>query len=210
VLGKGAAWLAGLPPRVAFWCLRQVAGTTLLSVKTVLALLGEEVRRWVVVAVWGLLLFGLYLTFGAVSTGARQVLAFGVLCWFWGAFRAGERTVHNRLAAVRAREFYKKLDQRTGELGDKIGEAVRSARSGEGGVTWMLNRRRPDAYLDDNGRWHDRQGRFLADDDPTVTAARRRVRPGSTPTATVTLDEIGQSPVTFEPVFQVPWRRRQR
>jgi len=123
VFGKGAAWLAGLPPRVAFWCLRQAVGATLLSVKTFLALLGEEVRRWVVVAVWGLLLFGLYVLAGPVSAGARQVLAFGVLCWFWGAFRAGERTVHNRLVAVRGRQAFRKLDATTSELGAKLGNA---------------------------------------------------------------------------------------
>jgi hypothetical protein len=140
VFGKGAAWLATLPPRFAFWAARQVISTTALSVKTFLALLGEEARRWTAVAVWAALVFWAYFWLGPLWAGLRQVCAFAVLCWFWGAAVAAKHTLHNRMQAVRGREFFKRLDKKTDELGEKITGAVRDARSPGGTGKWALHR----------------------------------------------------------------------
>jgi hypothetical protein len=127
-MARGAlVWVLLLPFR-ALW------GT----VKTVLALLGEEVRRWFALVLWGLMLWPVAQASARWYRPLLPWVLLAVLVWLWACVRAVRWTLHNRLAAVRAREFYKRLDQRTGELGDKLGEAVRSAR--DGGGKWALHR----------------------------------------------------------------------
>jgi len=165
---KGLLWYVLLLPFRALW------GT----VKTVLALLGEEFRRWFGLVLWGLMLWPVAQASARWYRPLLPYVVLAVLVWLWACARAVHWTMNNRLQAVRAREFYKRLDKRTGELGDKIGEAVRSARAGEGGGAR--------GFLRHSTRPH----------------------PRSAPEATATLDEVQASAVEFEPVFPLPWRRR--
>jgi len=174
------ARLHGLALRASIWALLLPVRALWGTAKTILALLGEESRRWTGLVLWGLVLWPVAQLSAAWYRPLLPYVLLAVLVWLWACARAVRWTLANRLVAVRTREFYKRLDKTTGELGGKITEAVRNARQGEGGG------RRPFGGM------------------------RHGDRPRQAERTTMDLAEVEHATVEFEPVFPLPWRRRRR
>jgi hypothetical protein len=139
---SGIEKLAAYPPRIAVWVVLLPFRTLWKTLKTIMALLGEELRRWFALSLWGLVLWPVIVLSVRWYPPLLPYVLLAVLIWLWACVRAVHLTLHNRLAAVRARQFYRQLDKATGELGDKVKQAVRDTMQG-GGPRRLLRRAQP-------------------------------------------------------------------
>lgn len=123
------AWLHALLFRVVFWALRLPFRALWATLVAILALLGEEVRRYLGLAMMGLLvfLFGkATLNFAPDSVKLPLVLVtLALVCiWALAVVRAIRFTLGTNLRAVRQRMYFRELAGQVGQLGDRWDGAV--------------------------------------------------------------------------------------
>lgn len=123
------AWLHGLLFRGCWWLLRLPFRTLWATILSVLALLGEETRRWAGLAVSGLLIFLAgkgTMSFAPAEVRRPLVLAVLLLTVIWALAvrRAAHFTAHNNLIKVRQRQAFKDLRGDVKKLSDRRGEVV--------------------------------------------------------------------------------------
>lgn len=136
--------LAGLHAllfRLVLWLLRMPLKALWALLLSVLALLGEEFRRWLGILVAGLMIAGV--SWLALKVAAQQVLVLLTVMlmgfiWLYGVFRAAQLTAENRVWKVRQRQAFKELK---GEVGTLRGEVVEGmARRAKGTVAEVVFR----------------------------------------------------------------------
>ena len=133
-------WLLKMP-LVALWAL-------LLSV---VALLGQEFRRWLGILVAGLMIAGV--SWAVLKVAADQVLALLVVLllgfiWLFGVFRALRLTMANRIWKVRQQQAFRDLRGEVSQVGERVqtlgGEMLegvaRRARGTPLEGAWRVNR----------------------------------------------------------------------
>lgn len=123
------AWVHGLLFRLCWWALRLPFRALWATVLAIVALLGEEVRRWL-----GLLLMGLMIylagkaTIGVAPDSIKLPLVLVVLAlvciWALAVLRAVRFTLGNNLRAVRQRMYFRELKGEVGQLGARWDGAV--------------------------------------------------------------------------------------
>jgi len=144
--------LAGLHAllfRAVLWLLKLPLKALLAFAVAVLALLGEEVRRWLGVLMAGLMILGV--SWGLLKVAADQQLVLLLamllgLLWLRAVFVAAHMTMRNRLIAVRQRQAFRELRGEVGQLGGRLdslrGDLGRRARGTRLEGMWKGNRQR--------------------------------------------------------------------
>jgi len=117
-------WLHALLFRGVLWLLKLPLKALLAFLVAVLALLGEEVRRWLGVLMAGVMILGV--SWALLKVAARQqfVLLLAMLLgllWLRAVFVAAHMTARNRLIAVRQRQAFRELK---GDVSTLRGEVV--------------------------------------------------------------------------------------
>lgn len=123
------AWLHALLFRVVFWALRLPFRALWATLVAIVALLGEEVRRYLGLGMMGLLvfLFGkATLNFAPDSVKLPLVLVtLALVClWALAVVRAVRFTLGTNLRAVRQRMYFRELAGQVGQLGARWDGAV--------------------------------------------------------------------------------------
>ncbi len=149
-------WLLKMP-LVALWAL-------LLSV---VALLGQEVRRWLGILVAGLMIAGV--SWAVLKVAADQVLALLVVMllgfvWLFGVFRALRLTMANRIWKVRQQQAFKDLRGEVRGVGDRLQDTLGDARDGLA--------RRAKGTPAEGLFWANRDAKAKAEADAQVAAAQ--------------------------------------
>jgi hypothetical protein len=120
---KALEGLAKLPLRIAVWVVLLPFRALWGTLKTILALLGEETRRWFGLTVWGLMLWPVAQASARWYRPLLPWVLLAVLVWLWACVRAVRLTLANRLVAVRGRAAFRKLDKTASEVGGKLKDA---------------------------------------------------------------------------------------
>lgn len=116
-------WLHGLLFRVVLWLLKLPFQALLAFAVAVLALLGEEVRRWLGVLMAGLMILGVSWGLLKVAGDQQLVLLLAMLLgllWLRAVFVAAHMTMRNRLIAVRQRQAFRELRGEVGQIGRRL------------------------------------------------------------------------------------------
>jgi hypothetical protein len=129
------AYVHGQLLRLGIWLLKLPFAALWSALLAVVALLGEEFRRWAGLAVAGLLIVGTgkaTLSFAPAELERPLVLTVLVLLVVWALAvkRAAYWTMHNNLVKVRQRQAFRELK---GDVRDLRGDAIRGmARATQG------------------------------------------------------------------------------
>lgn len=135
-------WLHALAFRFCVWLLKLPFQAVASTIRALLALLGEELRRWLSVVMAGLMVWVIAraaLKFASGVPAVMLVVALMAALWFYGLLRAAHYTWTNNLVRVRQRQYFKQLVGQQAELGDRLqamrGEVVQGvARRARGTV----------------------------------------------------------------------------
>lgn len=139
-------WLHAQLFRLCLWLLRQAGRSLWYTVGAVLALLGEEARRYTGLALWGvvILLAGrAVLNYAPEPVKLPLVLTVLALVVVWGlaVLRSLRFTRRNNLQAVRQRRFFRELRGEVGQLGTTVRAGLgRRARGTPIEGFWKSNR----------------------------------------------------------------------
>jgi len=122
---KLLAWLHGLLLRGCWWALKMPFKALLALLLSILALLGEEVRRWVGVAMAGLLIVvagKAVMGYAPASVRTPVVLAILAMLALWALSvrRAAWLTRQNNLIRVRQRQAFRQLSGEVGQIGGRL------------------------------------------------------------------------------------------
>lgn len=143
------ARLHGLLFRLVLWLVRLPLAALWALLLSVLALLGEEVRRWVGIAMAGLLIVVMgKVTLGAAPASIRTPVVLAVLAmlslWALTLRRAARITMANNLVKVRQRQSFRELRGEVGQLGGRLeglrGGVARRAKGTRAEVLFPSNR----------------------------------------------------------------------
>jgi len=118
------AGLHALAFRAVLWLLKLPLKALLAFLVAVLALLGEEVRRWLGVLMAGVMILGVSWVLLKVAARQQFVLLLAMLLgllWLRAVFVAAHMTARNRLLAVRQRQAFRELK---GDVSTLRGEVV--------------------------------------------------------------------------------------
>jgi hypothetical protein len=122
---QALAYLHALLLRLCLWLLKLPFKALLATLAAVLALLGEEARRWAGMLMAGLLIFlAGKVTMNYAPPELKRPLAMTVLVlvaiWSLAAMRAARFTMANNLLRVRQRQMFRQLAGDVGQLGDRL------------------------------------------------------------------------------------------
>ena len=139
--------LAGLHAllfRAVLWAIRLPLKSLWALVLSIVALLGEEARRWLGVLVAGGMIFAVSWVTLKVAAQQRLALLLVLLAgmtWLWAVFRAAHLTAENRVWRVRQRQMFKELRGEVGDLRGSLSEGLaRRARGTPMEGLWKGNR----------------------------------------------------------------------
>ena len=126
-------WLHAALFRLVLWLLKMPLKALWALLLSVLALLGEEFRRWLGILVAGLMIAGV--SWLALKVAAQQVLVLLTVLlmgfvWLYGVFRALRLTAENRVWKVRQRQAFRELRGEVSQVGERVTDALGSARDG--------------------------------------------------------------------------------
>lgn len=142
-------WLHAALLRLVIWLVRQVGKSLWFTVGAVLALLGEEIRRYLGLALWGVVIWlagKATMSYAPEAAKLPLVLTILALVVIWGlaVLRSARFTMHNNLRRVRERKFFRELKGEVGQLGgrlDNFREGLgRRARGTPAEGIWKSNR----------------------------------------------------------------------
>lgn len=142
------AKLHGLVFRLALWLVMMPLKSAWALILTLVALLGEEIRRWLGVLVAGLMI--LAVSWAALKVASQQrfvllaVLLMGMI-WLYGVVRAAELTLANRVWRVRQRQMFRELSGNVRDLRGEMVEGMARATRGKPGGGWFRSNREADA-----------------------------------------------------------------
>ncbi|HEV8653275.1 MAG TPA: hypothetical protein VG276_28750 [Actinomycetes bacterium] len=127
-----AGWLVALPLRLGAWALGKVWAGTKLGVLSFLALVGEEVQRWLILATWGAVLLGFSYAGRAVHAPLtlQGVVAVATLVWLTLLVRNLRRVLAGRFARSANRALFRKLEEMADALPGQVEAAVAAGRQG--------------------------------------------------------------------------------
>lgn len=143
---KLLTWIHGLLLQLVLWALKLPFKAAWSVVLTVLALLGEEVRRWAGLVVAGLLILLAgkgTIAFAPAEFRAPLVMAVLLLAFIWALAvrRAAYWTAHNSLFKVRQRQWFRKLSGDVSEVRRRIPDGLAQATRGSPvGMVFKPNR----------------------------------------------------------------------
>lgn len=132
---KLLVWVHALLYRGLWAVLRLPFRALWAAVLAVVALLGEEFRRWAGLVVWGVLLVGAgKLTVNYAPAGTARPLALTLLLltliWALAVRRAAHWTRRNNLVAVRNRKAFRELKGDVGEVRGRLTDGLARATQG--------------------------------------------------------------------------------
>jgi hypothetical protein len=121
--------------RLCLWLLKLPLKAIWGTLQAMLSLLGQEVRRWLGVAVAGLLILGAgKATMSFAPVELKRPLALTVLVlvaiWALAVRRAAHHTMHNNLYRVRQLRWNKELRGEVSDMGKRVTEGMAKATRG--------------------------------------------------------------------------------
>jgi hypothetical protein len=128
-------WLHAGLLRLLLWAARFLGRSLWNTVGAFLALLGEEVRRYLGLALWAVVIWlagKATMNYAPPGTKTPLVLVILGLVVIWGlaVVRAVRFTRHNNLIRVRQRQYFRELRGEVSQVGERVTDALGSARDG--------------------------------------------------------------------------------
>jgi hypothetical protein len=126
-------WVHALLLRACLWVLKLPFQALAGTIKAMVALVGEEGRRWLSVLVSGLLIYLLakgVLVFPHPPKVALWIVALMAALWFYAVLRAAHYTVTNNLIRVRQRQMFRELSGNVRDLRGDLAEGMAKATRG--------------------------------------------------------------------------------